>query len=215
MTEPATTGDAPPQASTGQPAADGQTPAGVPQGAAAPPANAQPQAGDAGKGAGEAGEQKPQDDGAKAPEAYELKAPEGVELDKDAVSEFTTLAKELKLSGEHAQKLADIAVKMQQRHAEAHANTVREWEAASRADKEFGGDAFDTNVAVARKAIDAFGSAELKNLLNSTGLGNHPEVLRAFYKAGKAISETSFVSSGGRAPTGVRDPAKSLYPNMN
>lgn len=214
-TETATPGDATPQAGAEQTAATGEQPTAV-QGAAAAQPEPKTEAADGGKVEGEGGKQE--DTTAKAPEVpekYDLKAPEGVELDTAAVEEFTAIAKELKLSQDDAQKLAGIAVKMQQRQAEAHVNTVRQWEAESRADKEFGGDAFEPNLAVARKAIDTFGSPALKDMLNATGLGNHPEVLRAFYKAGKAISESTFVQSGARAPTGTRDPAKALYPDMN
>lgn len=160
-------------------------------------------------------QQKDAGEEAKAPETYDLKAPEGIELEPAALEEFTAIAKELKLSGENAQKLADIAVKMQQRQAEKHVATVKEWADQSKTDKEFGGDAFGENVAVARKAIETFGSPELKSLLDATGMGNHPEVIRAFFKAGKAISEGKFVASGARTATPAQSTAKALYPDMN
>lgn len=169
---------------------------------------------DQGKADGEQGKQG-EDKSAEAPEAYELKAPEGLELDQDALGEFTAIAKELKLSNETAQKLADVAMKMEQRRAEAHSKMVKEWADQSKTDKEFGGDAFNENLSVARKAIDTFGSPQLKELLDASGLGNHPEVLRTFFKAGKAISEGKFVASGARAATQQPSAAKALYPNMN
>ena len=165
--------------------------------------------------AGKGGEQQTGGQEAEAPESYELKAPDGMELDQAAVTEFTAIAKDLKLSNEQAQKLTDIAVAMEQRRAEAHAKTVKDWEAASKADKEFGGDALGENLSVAKKAIDTFGSPELKGLLDATGLGNHPEVLRTFIKVGKAISEGKFVASGSRTATAPVSTAKALYPNMN
>jgi len=46
-----------------------------------------------------------------------------------------------------------------------------------------------------------------------TGLGNHPEVIRAFYKAGKAISEDRFIPG---SPKGAEmDMAKRMFPTMN
>jgi hypothetical protein len=149
------------------------------------------------------------------PEKYDLQMPDGVDLDTAAADEFTAIAKDLKLSQADAQKLAGVAANMQLRQAKVHAEMVKGWEDQSKADTEFGGDAFDQNVAVARKAIDTFGSPQLKELLNTSGLGNHPEVIRAFFKAGKAISEPNFRASGTRAPVPEADPAKRLYPNMN
>ena len=148
------------------------------------------------------------------PEAYDLKMPEGVELDQAATTEFTAIAKELKLDQAAAQKLADIGAKMAQRQADAHAQLVETWTEQVKTDKEIGGDKLAENFGVARKAIDTFGSPELKALLNSTGLGNHPEVVKLAFKVGKAISEDGFVSGSPKGNT-TNDPAKKLFPNMN
>lgn len=147
------------------------------------------------------------------PESYEFKMPDGVELDKAAADEFTAIAKELKLDQPTAQKVADVAAKMAQRQTEKHAEAVAQWAQDVKTDKEIGGDNLDQNLATARKAMDSFGTPALKDLLNSTGLGNHPEVIRAFFKAGKAISEDGFVP-GGKAVTET-DTAKKLFPSMN
>lgn len=147
------------------------------------------------------------------PESYELKMPDGVQLDSAAAEEFTAIAKELKLDQAAAQKLADIGAKMATRQAEAHAQLVETWTEQVKTDKDIGGDKLDENLGVARKAIDTFGSPELKALLNSTGLGNHPEVVKLAFKVGKAISEDRFVTG---SPKGAEtDMAKKLFPNMN
>lgn len=148
------------------------------------------------------------------PESYELKMPDGVQLDSAAAEEFTAIAKELKLDQAAAQKLADIGAKMATRQAEAHAQLVETWTEQVKADKEIGGDKLDENLGIARKAIDTFGSPELKALLNSTGMGNHPEVVKLAFKVGKAISEDRFVT-GSPKGNASNDPAKKLFPNMN
>jgi hypothetical protein len=88
-----------------------------------------------------------------------------------------------------------------------------DWRQQATTDKEFGGDQLNANLAVAKKAMDAFGTPELTKLLNESGLGNHPEVIRVFYRAGKAISEDGFVS-GQSTQSRVDDPAKRLFPNQ-
>lgn len=150
---------------------------------------------------------------AEAPEVYELKMPEGVELDKAAADEFTTIAKELKLSAVDAQKFADVGAKMAQRQVEAHAKLVDSWTESVKTDKEIGGDKLAENLGIARKALDAFGTPELKDVLNMTGMGNHPAVVKAFYKIGKAISEDRFVSGGVKSAE--TDVAKRMFPSMN
>jgi hypothetical protein len=147
------------------------------------------------------------------PESYDLKMPEGVQLDSAAAEEFTTIAKELKLDQAAAQKLADIGAKMATRQAEAHAQLVETWTEQVKTDKEIGGDKLDENLGVARKAIDTFGSPELKELLNSTGLGNHPEFVKLAFKVGKAISEDRFVTGSPKGPE--TDMAKKMFPSMN
>lgn len=148
------------------------------------------------------------------PENYEFKMPEGVAVDKDAADEFTAIAKELKLSQEDAQKVADVGAKMAQRQIEAHTKLVESWVEQVKTDKDIGGDKLAENLAVARKAMEEFGTPELKDVLNSTGFGNHPAVVKAFYKIGLAISQDGFVK--GSAPRGAEaDIAKRMFPTMN
>jgi len=150
-------------------------------------------------------------DGAKADEpiAYEFKSPEGVDLDTASVDEFKAIAAELKLPADAAQKVVDLAIKREQARAEAFADQVQAWGDEVKADKEIGGAKLDENLATARKAVDQFGTPELKSLLNSTGMGNHPEVVRMMVKIGKAISEDKIVRGGeaGKA----KDAAQVLY----
>lgn len=150
-------------------------------------------------------------DGTKADEpiAYDFKAPEGVELDGVAVDEFKAIAAELKLPADGAQKVVDLYGKLQAQRAEAFAAQVQAWGEEVKADKEVGGAKLDENLGVARKAIDQFGTPELKTLLDSTGMGNHPEVVRLMVKIGRAISEDKIVR--GTAGEKPRDAASVLY----
>ena len=161
---------------------------------------------------------KPDGDQAKpagAPEKYEFKVPEGVTLDANAQTAFSEVAKELNLTQEAAQKVLDkMGPVIAGRHAEALTQAKAQWVESSKTDKEFGGEKLAENLAVAKKALDTFGTPELRTLLNESGLGNHPELIRAFFRAGKAISEDKFVPATGDGPKGAKDPAKALYPNQ-
>jgi hypothetical protein len=148
-------------------------------------------------------------------EDYTFEMPEGIDLDKAGVDEFTAIAKELKLPKDAADKLVGLEVKRLQKAQQDHVSLVESWAEQVNTDQEIGGDKLAENLAVARKAVDAFGSPGLKDLLNSTGLGNHPEVVKAFFKAGKAISEDGFVRGAPKSPATESDLAKSLFPSMN
>jgi hypothetical protein len=141
---------------------------------------------------------------------YKFEMPEGVELDQEDLAKFTDVAKELKLPADAAKKLVDLAAAREVARANAFAKQVSDWGDQVKADPELGK---AENLATAKKAIDTFGTPELRDLLNSTGMGNHPEVIRLALKIGKAISEDKFVAgrSGGNPPP--RDHASILYPN--
>lgn len=147
----------------------------------------------------------PKDDPGKpavaAPEKYEFKAAEGQELDAEAVKAFEPIAKELNLSNEQAQKLVDVYGSKIMPHVmkqidEQWSRQSEQWAEQVRADKDLGSDA---SIGAAQKAMDKFGSPELKQYLTETGLGNHPELVRIFANIGKAMSEDGLVTgnSGG------------------
>lgn len=147
-----------------------------------------------------------------APEAYEFKAAEGVELDMEALKDFEPVARELNLTNEQAQKLVDaypkILAGVQQRQVEVWQKQTQDWAADVKADKEIGGDKLTASLSKAQQALETFGTPELKEYLNETGLGNHPELVKAFVKIGKAMSEDNMVSA---ANTGQRSAAEVLY----
>jgi hypothetical protein len=156
---------------------------------------------------------------AKAPEAYaEFTLPEGVKLEGEIGDAFKTLAKDLDLTQEQAQKAADFyasrmkAGEQSQQAQLEQASTA--WLAETQADKELGGDKLAANVAIAQKALQTFGTQQLRDLLQQTGMGNHPEVIRMFYRAGKTISEDTFVANSKTSSTDQRTAAERLYPNQ-
>lgn len=158
-------------------------------------------------------ETKPKDEPQGAPEKYDLKLADGTALHPDVQTQFEATARELNMSQESAQKLVEaMAPKIAATQAAAMEAMQTEWTTAAKADKEFGGPQFDANLAVAKTALARFGSPELTTFLNESGLGNHPEMIRMMYKAGKAISEDKHVP-GRQAAAPQRDMAKSLYPN--
>lgn len=145
------------------------------------------------------------------PEKYDFKAPEGMEYDQETIDIYAEAAKEAGLSQEKADIiLGKIAPHLAQQQIKAVEKASAEWVAASRADAEFGGDKLNENMAVAAKAMEKFATPELKTLLNESRLGNNPEVIRLFYRVGKAISEDGFVSATGAPQT---SDARELFPN--
>lgn len=217
---PATDGNNQPSAAapTATPPAAADTTTLVGQSPATPPATETAPA-----GAAPAAAQPPDADGkppvvpTAAPENYDFKAPEGVSLNAEVVGEFAAFAKEKNLSQEDAQKFVDFGAKAVQR---ANAQTLEnltqiqtQWLSDARADKEYGGDALDENMAAANNAVATYGTPELTKMLKESKLGNHPEVIRFFYRVGKTLKPDSAVP-GGTKPD-VRNDGQRLYSNSN
>lgn len=153
-------------------------------------------------------EQKPEG----APEKYEFTTAEGVELDTEAMKDFEPVARDLNLTNEQAQKLVDaypkILAGVQQRQADAWQAQTEQWATDVKADKDIGGDKLTGNLSAAQRALDQFGTPELKEYLNTTGLGNHPDLVKTFVKIGKAMSEDGMVDGSNQ---GQRSAAEVLY----
>ena len=160
-----------------------------------------------------------------APEKYEFNAKVAdapQELDPEVLTAFGDVAKELNLPQEAAQKVLDkVAPVIQAKQAKALEVAKADWVSNSQADEEFGGEKLNDNLEIAKTALDAFGNDALKSLLVETGFGNHPEIIRFMYRAGKAISEDSYVGNSEGAdysrnsgPKDFNAIANSLYSNQ-
>lgn len=161
---------------------------------------------------GKANEPKPG-----APEKYEdFKLPEGFEVDPKAMEQFTPIAKELNLTQDQAQKLVNLQSELvkeaAQRQVDDWNKLTETWHTTAQDDKEYGGLKFDENVGLANAALAKFGTPELIKTLSDFGMANHPEMVRVFYRVGKAMAEDTIKT--GAASTGPKDPANVLFPNM-
>jgi hypothetical protein len=166
--------------------------------------------------------------GGGAPESYDYEPPQDVEIDEAAqgmLDEFSGVAKELELSQVQYQALVDYEVKRangaMDDGAAQFANRVTDWGAATKKDAEIGGEDLSANLGVAKVAMDQFASDGFKALLaapsvnnpEGLGLGNHPEVVRHFYRIGKALADDDLIiGTAGRADG--EDSLKRMYPSM-
>lgn len=152
-----------------------------------------------------------------APEKYaDFSLPEGLAIDAERTAEFSTVAKELNLTQDQAQKLVDLQSKMalesQSKALLDYEKTVNEWAAESK--KVLGHD-YKEKLALSAKAIDSLlppeDAKELREFFKLSGLGNHPQLNKLFYSLGKSMSEDSFVTSG--ASGGEKTAAEIMYGN--
>jgi hypothetical protein len=179
-------------------------------------------AGESGKDGGDGGDAG-KNEGAAAgpPEKYELTLPDGFEsIDADVLAEATPILKELNLTNEQADKLTPIAaqlVKKTMDRAEAAitnraVENRKAWNDAFEADPEIGGANKDKTIANAARFFDHYGLKKgegLRQLLDESGLGNHPDLIRAFARVGADLAEGA-IDNGGAA-SAPKTPEQSLY----
>lgn len=199
---------------------NGDTPEAPNNGNAADPAApAAPAAPNEGGGA-PAAPAAPQEPAAAAPEPFtlaDLKVEEGVTVTD---TDFKALGELLGegFNKETAQKFVDFETSRQKALMQAikdeNNKQLDEWEAAAKADKDFGGDKFDENLTAAQEALDKLGTPELRDMLKQTGLGSHPEVIRLFVKLAPLVREER-PGTGGLA--GGKEPSRLelLYGKQN
>lgn len=159
-------------------------------------------------------------DALKVPETYDIKAPEGLTIEAKSLEALTPVFKELELSNAKVQKLVDAYAPIVKAQTEAHQKAAMDlwtketdgWKAESL--KQLGADA-SKELAYAAKVINKVGTQykkedgsvgnKLRDMLEDTRTGQHPEMTKLFVQLGKMISEDSFVEPSKTATGGKVD----------
>lgn len=137
--------------------------------------------------------------------------PEGYEIQPEMLEEFLPIAREAGLKQEQAQQLVDLGSKLVERvqtqQRDAFESQRAEWRKAVETDAQLKGSLETASKGVGRMAEKVEG---LRELLNDTGLGDHPVMVRLFASIGEGVSEDKF-ETAGRGGGEKRDPAQVLY----
>jgi hypothetical protein len=130
-------------------------------------------------------------------------------LQTKAAELFSTL----KLTKETAAPLVslytDLAREAGEANAAAWSATIDEWQAATKAHPDFGGDKLEASLATAKQFIIDYGDPDFNKMLAVTGTGNHPAMLAFILKAAKAVP-----GEAKPAPATMQSSAKSLAEQM-
>lgn len=157
----------------------------------------------------------PQDEGGQTEQAPPPKYdsftfPEGIQVDATRVGEFTNLLAELETSGKatheavqafgqkavefHVNEMKNTVEKLTDYYQKAWDKQKTDWKEAFLKDPDIGGNRFQTTIDSALTFIRTHGGnedqqKEFRMLMDSSGLGNHPAVIRLLANAGQAMSE--------------------------
>lgn len=148
---------------------------------------------------------------------YDLKMPEGIQVDQALLDALGPEFKSLELTNGQAQALADKFIKTQQDRAAAAASdwnkTTEGWVDTAKKDPEIGGAKWDQTVKHATGVVERFGTPELQEYLNTSRAGNHPELIRLLAKVGAMIGEDDPIIPENPGAKSAADHATVLYPN--
>ena len=148
------------------------------------------------------------------PAEEKINWPDDLSVSSQAQTAFLETARALDLSVQQAQQLVDLEARLARENAQEQnrrqQEQVRQWGEQL---KQFYGPQWEEAVSLAVRAADTFGGPELRALLEDTGLGNHPVIVRTFNEIGKRISED--FSAGGSESSGAdKTFAEAMYGTM-
>ena len=155
------------------------------------------------------------------PEKYNLKAPEGSLLDAAAVEKIATYSKERGFTQEQAEaqlkRESEVHTSYMEGQKEALEKAAEGWIEEAKNDPEIGGDNFAKNSEIGKRFVDHFGSPKLKDALNESGLGNHPEFIRMILGASKelGIEDDKWVPGKPATTPERKSTADVLYPSTS
>jgi hypothetical protein len=152
------------------------------------------------------------------PEKYDIKLPDNSPLPAAVVERAAAKARELGLSNEKAQAyLTSLHEEVTTYHADliqAHTQRVTGWVDELKVDKEYGGEKFVATANAAHRAFLKFGSPGLKEALDASGYGNHPEFVRMMARIGAALGEDTLELGNQGGKPAEKTPAQKMYPSM-
>jgi hypothetical protein len=145
-----------------------------------------------------------------APEAYVWKGADGADLlPAEAITAIEPIARDLGLSQDAALKfvnhLRTFSEQDEKAAAAAHKATVDRWAEDVRKDAKLGGANFDATMRNCNALLTKFQvSEEDKAFFSSTGLGNHPVMIRLLSDLHEKTSEDKFNVSQSSKTSGER-----------
>jgi hypothetical protein len=127
------------------------------------------------------------------PDDYDINFTETEDFDKDFFSNFKNAAHGAGILPKQAQKLFDWYTETNTQLINDYQTQreVTEKQATDNLKSEWGS-AYDSKLKAAQAAVNHYGDDGLTSFLDETGLGNNPNLIKAFAKMGESLSEDSF-----------------------
>jgi len=145
------------------------------------------------------------------PDGYDFGDDDGV------LDDYREFAHQTGLTQDQAENILNLYGDIQEQEHNQHVKDLEDLELDTKINlqKEWG-NKYEGKVDMATRAFAQFTSPELRTIINKTGLGNHPEMIRAFSKIGESLGEDSLVVGTGLgrsqlSPQQARTEIQNLY----
>lgn len=106
-------------------------------------------------------------------------------------------------------EMVDTATHALQMDKEKHVSEI--WPKQILVDPEIGGVNVKQNLTAAKNIVDNYATDGLKELLDQTGMGSHPEFVRFLVRIGKVSADDSFHKGSASAPPQKKSVAELFY----
>jgi hypothetical protein len=161
-----------------------------------------------------AGQQEQQPD--MTPEAYgDFTVSEGFSVNNEVLAEFKQQAAKLNISKEDAQGLINLQMKTVQAEQAKWVQVTQGWADETRNDAEIGGENLGRTVELSKAALSHYDPDNvLFGILEQSGYGNHPKVLRALSRMGADLEKEHKITIGKGGGMGGEKPlTERLWPD--
>lgn len=134
---------------------------------------------------------------------FELKKADGSLLTAPEAEKIVSFSKEHGLSPAQAQAIYNrenaASTAFEADVAEQYNQRKNEWIETGKKDPVLGGEHYAQNIQAAHLAFQKFSTPEFTKLLDETGFGHHPELLKVFFNIHKANQDDTLVRAGDTA----------------
>jgi hypothetical protein len=152
------------------------------------------------------------------PEKYDLKLSEGSMLSAEDLERISSHAREKGLTQEQAAERLSVEEASAKKGAEAYekkqqdllAAENKRWIEAGMADAEIGGDKYKESAELAKRVVEKFGTKELREGLDKSGLGNYHEFVKLMSRIGRAMDSDKLII-GDQNNKEPKDIAERMY----
>lgn len=138
------------------------------------------------------------------PDTYEITTSTGEQLDGEDLDKLNQVCKKAGITQKQAQMLFSAyendVYNFNQQLQSSYNQQLQSWRDAVMNDRELGQENFEKTKANIKNVISRFGSSELSDFLNKSGLGYNPDFVRFVNKVGSLISNDNNFIGGNTNP---------------